>query len=55
MIEKSPRLISSGSDSDESFKFMHQSIMTKIKNSASKDWIVIKTIIKHSVNIFLSV
>ena len=33
------KLISSDSDIDEAFKSMHQSIMTKIKNYASKDWI----------------
>ena len=30
---------------------MHQSIITKIKNDASKDWIVLNVIIKHSVQI----
>ena len=36
---------------DEAFKSMHQSIITKIKNSASKDWIVIQAIVKHSIKI----
>ena len=31
---------------------MHQSIMTKIKNYADKDWIVLYVIIKHSIQIF---
>ena len=39
-------------DLKEAFKSMHQSIMTKIKNSASEDLIVIKTIVKHSIMIF---
>ena len=34
---------------------MHQSIMTKIKNSASEDWIVTEKIVKHSIKIFFSV
>ena len=34
------------------FKSMHQSIMTKIKNSASVNWTVIETIVKHSTEIF---
>ena len=52
IFHSSANLISSGSDIDESFKSMHQSIMTKIGNFTSKDWIVIETIIKHNVNIF---
>ena len=31
---------------------MHQSIVTKIKNSGSKDWVAIETIVKHSIKIF---
>ena len=31
---------------------MHQSIMTKIKNSAREDWIVIETIVKQSIKKF---
>ena len=46
------KLISSDSDTDEAFKSMHQSIMTKIKNSASEDRIVILTIVKRSTKIF---
>ena len=52
IFHSSAKLISSGSDIDELFKSMHQSIMTKIGNFTSKDWIVIETIIKHNVNIF---
>ena len=31
---------------------MHQSIITKIKNYACEDWIVLDAIIKHSIKIF---
>ena len=31
---------------------MHQSIMTKIKNYASEDWIVLDVVIKDSFKIF---
>ena len=31
---------------------MHQSIMTKIKNIADKNWIVLDVIIMHSIKIF---
>ena len=34
---KVSKLIASDSDIDEEFKFMHQSIMTKIKNYASEE------------------
>ena len=33
------KLISSDSDTDETFKAMHQSIMMKIKNSVSEGWV----------------
>ena len=46
------KLIASVSDIDEAFKSMHQSIMTKIKSYACEDWIVLDTIIKHSIKIF---
>ena len=47
------KLIASNSDTDEAFKFMYyQSIMTKIKNCASEDWIVLDVFIKHSIKIF---
>ena len=42
----------SDSDIDEALKFMHQSIMTKTKKYACKDWIVLDVIIKHSIMIF---
>ena len=31
---------------------MRQSIITKIKDYADKDWIVLDTIMKHSIKIF---
>ena len=47
----SAKLIASDSDIDEAFKPMHQSIIEKIKNSASED-LVVETIVKHSIKIF---
>ena len=41
----SAKLTASSSDINEAFKSSHQSIMTKIKNSATKDWPV-ETMIK---------
>ena len=38
MVHSSANLIASDSDIDETFKPMHQSIMTKVKNSAGKYW-----------------
>ena len=46
------KLIASNLDIDETFKSMHQSIITKIKNYACEDWIVVHAIIKHSIKIF---
>ena len=52
IFHSSAKLNSTDSDIDEPFKSMHQkSIMTKIKNSASEDWVVEATV-KHNVNIF---
>ena len=51
-FHSSAKLIATDSNIDETFKSVHQSIMTKMKNSASKDWIVIKTIVKYSIKIF---
>ena len=48
----SAKLVARNSDSDEEFKSMHQSIMTKIKNCANKDWIFINAITKHSIQSF---
>ena len=52
IFQSMANLIASDSVIAEAFKSMHQSIMTKIKNSASKDWILIETIVKHSIKIF---
>ena len=48
IFHSSAKLIASDSDIDEAFKSMHQSIMTKIKNYACKDLIVLYVIIMHS-------
>ena len=52
IFHSSAKLAASNSDIDEAFKSMHQSIMTKIKNYASKDCIVLYVSIKHIINIF---
>ena len=52
IFHSSAKLIASGSDTDEAFKSMHQSIMTKIKNYACKNWIALHVIIKHGIKIF---
>ena len=48
----SSKITANDSDIEEGFKSMHQRIMTKIKNSVSKGWIVIEAIVKHSIKIF---
>ena len=48
------KLTAINSDIDEAFKSMHQSIMTKIKNYADKDWIILDVIIKHSIKMSVS-
>ena len=52
IFHSSTKLITRDSDIDEAFKSMHQSVITKIKNRASKDLIVLDAIIKHSIKIF---
>ena len=52
IFHSSAKLIANNSDIDEIFKSMHQRFMTKIKNYADKDWIVLDVIIKHSIKIF---
>ena len=52
IFHSSDKLIGSDSDIEESFKSMHKSIMTKIKNSASEDWTVLDVMIKHSIKIY---
>ena len=34
---------------DEAFKSMHQSIMTKIENSAGDNWVIIEVLVKHRI------
>ena len=46
------KLIASDSDIDGAFKSIPQSIMTKIRNCAGEDWIVLDVTIKHSIKIF---
>ena len=45
ILHSSIKSIASNSDIDEAFKFMHQSIVTKIKNYPCKDWIRGKVLI----------
>ena len=52
VFHSSAKLIASDSDIDEALKSMHQSIMTKTKNYADKDWIVLDVIIRHNIKIF---
>ena len=52
IFHSSAKLIASDSDIDEAFKYMHQVIMTQMKNYASEDWIFLDVIIKHSMEIF---
>ena len=52
IFHSSAKLIASDSDIDEAFNSMHQSIMTKIKNSATEDWILLDVIMKHSIKTF---
>ena len=52
IFHSSAKLIASDSNIDEAFKSMCQSIMTKIKNYPSEDWVVLDVIIKHSIKIF---
>ena len=52
IFHSSTKLIASDSDIDEAFKSMHQSIITKIKNYACEDWIVLDAIIDNSIKNF---
>ena len=52
IFHSSAKIIASDSDIDEAFKSMHQSIMTKIKNYACKNWTDLDVIIKYSIKIF---
>ena len=48
----STKVFASDSDIEEAFKSIHQSIMIRIKNSASNDWIDTETILKHYYGIW---
>ena len=52
IFHSSTKPIASDSDIDEAFKSMHQNIMAKIKNYACEDWILLDSIIGHSIKIF---
>ena len=52
IFHSSGKLIASDLDIDEAFRSMHQSIMTKMKNYACEDWIVVDVTIKHSIKVF---
>ena len=54
IFHSSAKVVASDSDIDEALKSIHQSIMTKIKNYVSEDWIVFDVIIKRSIKIFES-
>ena len=51
IFQSSAKLIVKDSNLDKAFTSMHQSVMTKIKNSFSEDWIV-KIMVEHDVQIF---
>ena len=53
IVQSSVKLTANDSDNDEVFIIMHQSIVTKMKNYANQDRIVLDVIIKHSIKIFL--
>ena len=48
ILNLSTKLIPNDSEMDEAFKSMHQSIMTKVKNYASEDWMD-ETVVKHVI------
>ena len=52
IFQSSAKLIVSVLDIDEAFKSMHQSTMTKMRNSVRKDWIVLDVVIRYSIKIF---
>ena len=52
IFHSSVDLIYSDLDIDKAFKFIHQSIKTKIKNYVREDRIVSDVIKKHSIKIF---
>ena len=52
ICHSSTKLIASDSDIDESFKPMHQSVITKRKKYVYKDWTALDAIIKHIIKVF---
>ena len=52
IFHSSAKLISKDSGKDKAFISMHQSIMMKVKNYTSEDWIVLVVIIKQYIKIF---
>ena len=58
MFHVSAKLIASYSDIDKAFESMHQSIMAKKKKKKKKncdreDWVVIETVVKDNIKIFV--
>ena len=51
IFDSSAKLIINDSDIDKAFGSMHQSVMIRIKNFVSEDWIF-KTTAEHSSNNF---
>ena len=52
IFHSSTKIDASGSYIDEVFISMHQIIITKAKNYACEEWVVLDAIIKHSIKIF---
>ena len=51
IFHSSTKPITSNSEVDEAFISVHQSNITKIKNYASKDWVVLYLLIKHIIKV----
>ena len=50
IFHSSSKLVAIDPDIDKVFRSMHQSVMTKIENSFSEDWLA-KTIVEHDTKI----
>ena len=50
IFHSSSKLVAIDPDIDKVFRSMHQSVMTKIENSFSGDWLA-KTIVEHDTKI----
>ena len=50
IFHSSTKLIAIDPDTDKAFRSMHQSFMTKIENSVSKDWPA-KATVEHGIKI----